>query len=196
LDEPLPDHSTLSKIRQRSGVEVFRRFFEAIVERCQAAGLVWGQELYVDGTKVEANAAVDSLTPRFYVEAHLSHLFETGESGGEKTEHVVLQEEAQASVLREQEETSVPKALPTSLSAQEYEDLSQSTAARHEWTLRLGAPDRRMKERSSQRITDLRVSTTDPDATLMETGVVGAIWAIAPTTSSMAVEPASSWMSW
>ena len=170
LDEPLPDHSTLSKIRQRYGVEVFRRFFEAIVERCQAAGLVWGQELYVDGTKVEANASVDSLTPRFYVEAHLNHLFETGESGGEKTEHVVAQEEVQASRLREQEETSVPKALPTALSAQEYEDLSQSNAARHEWIECLGAPDRRMKERSSQRIADLRVSTTDPDATLMETG--------------------------
>jgi transposase len=26
LDEPLPDHSTLSKIRQRYGLEVFRRF--------------------------------------------------------------------------------------------------------------------------------------------------------------------------
>jgi len=26
LDEPLPDHSTLSKIRTRYGLEVFRRF--------------------------------------------------------------------------------------------------------------------------------------------------------------------------
>jgi len=37
LDEPLPDHSTLSKIRQRYGLDVFRRFFEAIVQRCQEA---------------------------------------------------------------------------------------------------------------------------------------------------------------
>ena len=43
LDEPLPDHSTLTKIRQRLGVEVFRRFFEHVVELCQAAGLVLGQ---------------------------------------------------------------------------------------------------------------------------------------------------------
>src|SRR5215469_9123030 len=38
LDEPLPDHSSLTRIRERYGVEVFRRFFEAIVEQCQAAG--------------------------------------------------------------------------------------------------------------------------------------------------------------
>src|SRR5258708_14908052 len=75
LDEPLPDHSSLTRIRERYGVEVFRRFFEAIVELCQAAGLVWGKELYFDGTKVQANASVDSLKPRFFVEAHLSHLF-------------------------------------------------------------------------------------------------------------------------
>ena len=45
LNEPLPDHSSLTKIRTRYGVEVFRRFFETIVEQCQQAGLVWGREL-------------------------------------------------------------------------------------------------------------------------------------------------------
>jgi hypothetical protein len=33
LDEALPDHSSLTRIRERYGVEVFRRFFEAIVEQ-------------------------------------------------------------------------------------------------------------------------------------------------------------------
>src|SRR5260370_20104831 len=81
LDEPLPDHSTLSKIRLRYGLEVFRRFFEAIVELCQQAKLVWGKELYFDSTQVNANADLDSLTPRFAVEAreaireHLAALF-------------------------------------------------------------------------------------------------------------------------
>src|SRR6266446_4315903 len=71
LGEPLPDHSSLTRIRERYGVEVFRRFFEAIVERCQQAGLVWGKELYFDATKVEANASLDSVGPRFVIEAHL-----------------------------------------------------------------------------------------------------------------------------
>lgn len=69
LDEELPDHSSLTRIRQRLGVEVFQRFFEEIVDLCQETELVWGRELYFDGTKVEAKAHFDSLVPRFYHEA-------------------------------------------------------------------------------------------------------------------------------
>src|SRR5260370_30996799 len=69
LDEPLPDHSSLSRIRTRYGLSVFRRFFEAVVDQCQQAKLIWGKELYLDGTQVNANADLDSLTPRFAVEA-------------------------------------------------------------------------------------------------------------------------------
>jgi len=55
LGERVPDHSALSKIRDRYGLEVFQRFFEQIVQCCVEAGLVWGQELYFDGTRVGAN---------------------------------------------------------------------------------------------------------------------------------------------
>ena len=79
LTERLPDHSSLSRIRERYGLEVFRTFFERIVEQCLAAGVVWGQELYIDATKIAANAALDSLHPRFAVEAHLTHLFGAGQ---------------------------------------------------------------------------------------------------------------------
>src|SRR5260370_11357617 len=34
LDEAVPDHSSLTKIRDRYGLNVFQRFFEEIVERC------------------------------------------------------------------------------------------------------------------------------------------------------------------
>jgi transposase len=56
LDETVPDHSSLTKIRDRYGVEVFQTFFERILTLCVEAGLVWGKELYVDGSMVEANA--------------------------------------------------------------------------------------------------------------------------------------------
>jgi len=77
LDETLPDHSSLTRIRQRLGIDIFEHFFEKIVDRCQDAGLVWGQELYVDATKIEANADLDSLVPRFFYEAkaHVANLF-------------------------------------------------------------------------------------------------------------------------
>src|SRR5918998_2596783 len=81
LTEPLPDHSSLTRIRQRYGVAIFRRFFEAIVAQCQAAGLVWGQELYFDATQVDANASLGSSAPRFAVEAHLGALFSDQPSG-------------------------------------------------------------------------------------------------------------------
>ena len=51
LDEPVPDHSSLTKIRDRYGLEVFQRFFEEIVELCIEAGLVWGKELYLESIK-------------------------------------------------------------------------------------------------------------------------------------------------
>jgi transposase len=75
LIEALPDHSSLTRIRDRSGLSVFREFFERIVELCIEAGLVWGEELYFDATKVDANASLDSVTLRFYVEEHLDKLF-------------------------------------------------------------------------------------------------------------------------
>src|SRR5713226_7065608 len=109
LGEPLPDHSSLTKIRTRYGLEVFRRFFEAIVEQCQEAGLVWGRELYFDGTKVAANAGKESVKPRFAVEAHLSGLF-----GMEAVEPV---EEAEQQIPQEEPAGSDPPVqLPVSLS--------------------------------------------------------------------------------
>src|SRR5437588_9428579 len=60
LDEPLPDHSSLTRIRQRLGLAIFRRFFHYVVEQCQQAGLIWGKELLVDATKVPGNADSDS----------------------------------------------------------------------------------------------------------------------------------------
>jgi transposase len=84
LDEALPDHSSLTRIRQRLGIDIFQRFFEKIVDLCQEAGLVWGRELYFDATKVEANAGIPSLIPRFFYEAktHVAELFPDQASDG------------------------------------------------------------------------------------------------------------------
>ena len=73
LNEPLPDHSSLTRIRTRYGVEIFRRFFEQIVEQYQEAGLIWGKKLYIDATKVQANASRDSVKQRFAVESQQRH---------------------------------------------------------------------------------------------------------------------------
>ncbi len=170
LNEPLPDHSSLTRIRTRYGVDVFRRFFEAIVEQCQQAGLVWGRELYIDGTKVQANASKDSLKPRFFVEAHLANVFSSqAEEGADETKQNVTQEQAVTYEPGEQKEAPLPVQLPTSLSPELCEELSQQNAARHDWIEQLGAQNRSVTGRCYQRMADLQVSTTDPDATLMLT---------------------------
>ncbi len=168
LGEALPDHSSLTRIRERYGVEVFLRFFEKIVEQCQQAGLVWGKELYVDATKVKANASLDSLKPRFAVEAHLANLFGAETEGAqEEIDQRTPQAEVSPNEPVKQAETHAPRQLPVVLSQEERKDLSQRNAARHDWLEEWGAQDRSVTGRCYQRIADLQVSTTDPDATIM-----------------------------
>lgn len=63
LHEPLLDHSSLTRIRQRYGLEIFRRFFERIVKMCSGAELVQGRELYFDATNAEEQRAFISWPP-------------------------------------------------------------------------------------------------------------------------------------
>ncbi len=158
LDEPLPDHSSLTRIRTRYGVEVFRRFFEAIVEQCQQAGLVWGREVYADATKVEANAALTSLKPRFFVEEHLKALF----SSDEEPEGIPF-----ASPLASSCEAALSGEAPALLHPDLSEELRSHNSQRHDWVEHNGAPDRTTIRGGYQRLADFRVSTTDPDATVM-----------------------------
>ncbi len=155
LDELLPDHSTLSKIRTRYGLSVFRDFFEAVVEQCQKAKLIWGKDLYFDATKVEANASMASVKPRFAVEAHLAHLFAEEECSQ------VGQEIAP--------EKPAPPLLPTTLPETQQEELAATNAQRHDWVEEGGQPNREETHGSYRRVADYRVSTTDPDATIMPT---------------------------
>jgi len=158
LREPLPDHSSLTKIRQRDGVEVFRRFFDAIVEQCQAAGLVWGRELYIDATKVVADASVDSITPRFAVaaRAHVDDLFAQDADAGGPTPPLGSDDPG-AHVVE----------MPTRIGPADDEapDLATANAARHDWVEAGGRQDRTRVDPRYQRTADLAVSTTDPDAT-------------------------------
>src|SRR6266851_1176104 len=191
LKEPLPDHSSLTRIRIRYGVEVFRRFFETVVDQCQQAGLVWGKELYADATKVQANAAVSSLKPRFAVEAHLENLFASGrtqeqtddldglQGDGSPPDLPPLASPAQTSLAEtslgerhvepvEQEEPPVPRQLHPSLDVALHEALTKVNSARHDWIERVGEPNRAITRGNYQRMADFQVSTTDPDATLMQ----------------------------
>lgn len=64
LHEKLPDHSSLTRIRQRWGVERFKRIFQRTVQACCEAGLVNGETLHVDATLIRADVSWESLTSR------------------------------------------------------------------------------------------------------------------------------------
>jgi transposase len=158
LDEPLPDHSSLTRIRQRLGIRIFARFFEKMLDLCQDAGLVWGSELFVDATKVRANADLDSLIPRFYHEAtnHVADLF--GDDPA-PTGDAPAPEAA----------PSLPEGVLPFPAQTPATDRPEAPVAR--WAL---LDERRLDPKRPandgyQRTSAWRVSPTDPDATPMQT---------------------------
>ncbi len=170
LCEPLPDHSSLTRIRERYGLEVFRRFFDTIVEQCIDAGLVWGRELYFDATKVRANADLDTLVPRFYWNAkqHLEELFVDDSTQSQQMELAAHTDNtspgAPASL---EDEVTV---LPAPLSPQMKHELAAQNKVR--WCLldELRLDPDRPPSGPYRRTTDLRGSRTDPDAAPMSDG--------------------------
>jgi transposase len=62
LDEALPHHSSLTRIRQRWGAERFRRIFAKTVSQCVSADLVSGETVHVDATLIRADVSWESLT--------------------------------------------------------------------------------------------------------------------------------------
>lgn len=61
LDQQTPDHSTMTRVRDRLGIDVFRKVFEKIVADCTKVGLVKGEQMIVDASLIKANASRESL---------------------------------------------------------------------------------------------------------------------------------------
>jgi transposase len=156
LHEPLPDHSSLTRIRERYGLSVFRCFFERIVEMCFEVGLVWGEELYFDATKVEANASFNSTRSRSLLEnlekrlkEHLGEIF---------SEQMPFAQDARTAGI----------AVVVGPTAEKRRALAQKNACQHRWISEAGRQHREVVRWGYRRIADLRVSTTDPDASPMQ----------------------------
>lgn len=64
LHEALPDHSSLTRIRQRWGAERFRRIFERTVQACIAARIATGEVVHVDASLIRADVSWESLAVR------------------------------------------------------------------------------------------------------------------------------------
>jgi transposase len=64
LHERLPDHSSLTRIRQRWGEARFKKIFQKTVSQCVKAGLVDGDTVHVDATLIRADVSWESLVER------------------------------------------------------------------------------------------------------------------------------------
>ena len=65
LHEKLPDHSSLTRIRQRWGPERFKTILSRTVEACLTARIATGEVIHLDATLIRANVSWDAI-----VEAH------------------------------------------------------------------------------------------------------------------------------
>ena len=61
LDESTPDHSSLTRIRQRLPLDVFEQVFAFVLSLVEEHGLLKGKTVGVDSTLLEANAAMRSI---------------------------------------------------------------------------------------------------------------------------------------
>src|SRR6202035_4805488 len=85
LDEAVPDHSTISRTRRLIDVETHRAVFTWVQQRLVAAGLLKGKTVAIDGTTLEANAAMRSIVRRDTGESYEAFLTQLAHVSGIKT---------------------------------------------------------------------------------------------------------------
>ena len=64
LSEDTPDHSSLSRVRDRLPLEVHAAVFQFVLQLAEIKGLLQGKTIAVDATTLEANAAMKSIVRR------------------------------------------------------------------------------------------------------------------------------------
>src|SRR5258708_7386898 len=85
IDEPTPDHSTISRTRRLIDVETHHKVFFWILEVLREQGLLKGETLGIDATTLEANAAMRSIVRRDTGEGYQEFLKRLAKEGGVET---------------------------------------------------------------------------------------------------------------
>src|SRR6202521_1146325 len=85
LDEKTPDHSTISRTRRLIDVETHRKVFLWVLGMLAEEGLLKGNTVSVDGTTLEANAALRSIVRRDTGQSYDDFLKELAKESGIET---------------------------------------------------------------------------------------------------------------
>ena len=82
VEDPPPDHSTLSRTRRAIDLESHRAVFTWVLQRLVAAGLLKGKTIAIDATTLEANAAMRSIVRRDTEESYQEYLTGLAKASG------------------------------------------------------------------------------------------------------------------
>ena len=148
LDDPVPDHSVLSKARRRWGPGVFERLFVRTIQQAVALGLVEGRKIHMDSSLVDADASKDSVmkgSPKLM--AVLKRVYQKQEQKLDEASAILAAE--------------APAGEPAG-SGGAPEGAAESAAETDE-----GQPE---KGRRYERVNEGLMSTTDPDAPVVRKG--------------------------
>ena len=74
LDENTPEHSSLTIIRQRLGLETYQKVFTLCLQASQEHGLLRGKHLGIDSSVMEANASLRALVNRNTAEQYWDYV--------------------------------------------------------------------------------------------------------------------------
>jgi transposase len=85
MDEPPPDHSTISRTRRLIDLETHREVFTWVQERLVEAELLKGKTVAIDATTLEANAAMRSIVRRDTGESYQEFLTRLAKTSGIET---------------------------------------------------------------------------------------------------------------
>jgi transposase len=80
-----PDHSTISRTRRRIDIDAHNRVFTWILAKLAVAGLLEGKTVGVDGSTLEANAALRTLVKRDDGQGYEAFLIELAKAEGIET---------------------------------------------------------------------------------------------------------------
>jgi transposase len=85
VDEGTPDHSSLSRTRNRIDLETHQAVFDWVLKRLTEQGLLKGQTLGIDASTLEADAALKSIVRRDTGQSYPEFLLELARASGLET---------------------------------------------------------------------------------------------------------------
>ena len=74
MAEALPDHSSLTRIRQRWGSDRFRAIFARVVRDCQSAGVVSGDVVHMDAEPLDRRWSRETMATLIRTDVSLGSL--------------------------------------------------------------------------------------------------------------------------